>query len=131
MLPLIRTEVVDKRKWITSEAFLDGVAVSQSIPGALAVNSATFVGNRVAGTVGAIVAAFGAVLPSYIILILVSAFFLSFRELAPVQNFFKGAVPAVAAGLLEGLEEPGSASVEHGGAGSFTLAIDNFKGLLC
>jgi len=97
MLPLIKTEVVDKRKWITSEAFLDGVAVAESIPGAIAVNSATFVGNKVMGTAGALVAALGAVLPSYVALILVSAFFLSFRELAPVQNFFRGAVPAVAA----------------------------------
>lgn len=113
MLPLIKTEVVDKRKWITSEAFLDGVAVSQSIPGALAVNTATFVGNKVMGTVGALVAAFGAVLPSYIVLILVSAFFLSFRDLVPVQNFFRGAVPAVAALLVNAVFDMGKEALKH------------------
>lgn len=113
MLPLIKCEVVDKRRWLTSEAFLDGIAVSQSIPGALAVNSATFVGNRVAGTAGAIVAALGAVLPSYVVLILVSAFFLSFRELAPVQNFFKGAVPAVAALLISAVLDMGKEALKN------------------
>lgn len=113
MLPLIKCEVVDKRRWLTAETFLDGVAVAQSLPGALAVNSATFVGNRVAGTVGAIVAAFGAVLPSYIVLILVSAFFLSFRELAPVQNFFKGAVPAVAALLVSAVLDMGKEALKN------------------
>jgi chromate transporter len=113
MLPLIKCEVVDKRRWLTSEAFLDGVAVAQSLPGALAVNSATFVGNRVAGTAGAIVAALGAVLPSYIALILVSAFFLSFRELAPVQNFFKGAVPAVAVLLVNAVIDMGKEALKH------------------
>jgi chromate transporter len=113
MLPLIKGEVVDKRRWLTAENFLDGVAVAQSLPGALAVNSATFVGNRVAGTSGAIVAAFGAVLPSYIVLILVSAFFLSFRELAPVQNFFKGAVPAVAALLVSAIIDMGKDALKN------------------
>lgn len=113
MLPLIKTEVVDKRKWITSEAFLDGVAVTQSIPGALAVNSATFVGNKVMGTTGALVAALGAVLPSYVVLILVSAFFLSFKELAPVQNFFKGAVPAVAALLVNAVIDMGKEALKR------------------
>ena len=113
MLPLIKSEVVEKRRWLTSETFFDGIAVAQSLPGALAVNSATFVGNRVAGTIGAIVAALGAVLPSYIVLILVTAFFLSFRELAPVQNFFKGAVPAVVALLVSAVLDLGKEALKN------------------
>jgi chromate transporter len=113
MLPLIKSAVVDKRRWLTTEAFLDGVAVAQSLPGALAVNAATFVGNRVMGTAGALTAACGAILPSFIALILVSAFFLSFREFAPVQNFFKGAVPAVAALLLNTVFEMGKEALKR------------------
>jgi len=113
MLPLIKTEVVDKRRWISSESFLDGVAIAQSIPGAIAVNSATFVGNKVMGITGALVAALGAVLPSYAALILVSAFFLSFRELTPVQNFFKGAVPAVVALLVNAVIDMGKEALKR------------------
>jgi len=113
MLPLIKTEVVDKRRWISSEAFLDGVALAQSIPGAIAINSATFVGNKVMGMTGALVAALGAVLPSYAALILVSAFFLSFRELAPVQNFFRGAVPAVVALLVNAVIDMGKEALKR------------------
>lgn len=97
MLPLIKHEVVEKKKWITLEDFINGIAVSQSVPGAIAVNTATFVGNKVSGIRGAIVAALGAILPSFIVITLISIFFLRFRELATVQNFFKGATPAIVA----------------------------------
>lgn len=113
MLPLIKSEVVDKRRWLTADTFLDGIAVSQSLPGALAVNAATCVGYRAAGTAGAIAASLGAVLPSFVALILVSAFFLSFREYAPVQNFFKGAVPAVGALLLAAVLDMGKEALKN------------------
>ncbi len=113
MLPLIKAEVVDKRKWVDAEAFLDGIAVSQSIPGSIAINAATFVGNKVMGTAGAVTAAAGAILPPYITLMLVTAFFLSFRELAPVQNFFRGAVPAVAALLVSAVIDMGKEALKR------------------
>ena len=113
MIPLIKTEVVDKKKWINAGVFLDGIAVSQTLPGAIAVNSATFVGNKVMGIPGALVAALGAVLPSYVVLLLVTAFFLSFRELAPVQNFFKGAIPAVVALLISAVIDIGKEAIKH------------------
>lgn len=113
MLPLIKTAVVDRRKWITADAFLDGIAISQSLPGAIAVNTATFVGNKIMGTPGAIVAAVGAVLPSYVTLMLVTAFFLSFRELAPVQNFFRGAIPAVVALLVSAVIDMGKEALKN------------------
>ena len=100
MLPLIKNEVVEKKKWITSSDFIDGIAVSQSIPGAIALNTATFVGNKISGKLGAIVAVIGAALPSFISIVVVSIFFLRFRELGMVQNFFKGATPAIVALLV-------------------------------
>jgi chromate transporter len=103
MLPLIRHEVVEKKKWITLEDFINGIAVSQSVPGAIAINTATFVGNKVSGVPGALVAALGATLPSFVAITLVSMFFLSFRQLTMVQNFFKGATPAIVALLASAL----------------------------
>ncbi|MDD5039201.1 MAG: chromate transporter, partial [Dehalococcoidales bacterium] len=97
MLPLIRNEVVEKKKWISSEDFINGIAVAQSVPGAIAINIANFTGNKVCGDLGSIVAVLGAMLPSLITIIVVAAFFSQFRELTVVQNFFKGASPAIVA----------------------------------
>ncbi len=97
MLPLIRNEVIQKRKWLTLEEFIDGIAIAQSSPGAIAVNAATFVGNKLAGKKGAVAAVLGAVLPSYISIVVVAIFFLQFQQITVVRNFFKGAIPAVLA----------------------------------
>jgi chromate transporter len=113
MLPLIKNEVVEKKGWITSEDFIDGIAVSQSIPGAIAINTATFVGYRICGTFGSIVAASGAVLPSLITIIVVAMFFLQFKELRVVQNFFKGANPAIAALILSSVLDIGKDALKN------------------
>ncbi len=107
MLPLIRNEIVEKKKWITAEDFINGIAVSQSIPGAIAINTATFVGNEVSGIPGAIAAALGAILPSFVVIILVAIFFLRFSELGIVQHFFKGATPAIVALLVSAVIDIG------------------------
>ena len=93
MLPLIKNEVIEKKRWITSEDFIDGIAVAQSVPGAIAINTATFIGNKVCGDLGSIMAVLGAVLPSLIAIIVVAAFFSQFGELTIVQNFFQGGKP--------------------------------------
>jgi len=107
MLPLIRNEVVEKRKWITSSDFIDGIAVSQSVPGAIALNIAAFVGNRISGNSGAIVAVIGSALPSFISIVVISIFFLRFRELSMVQGFFRGATPAIVALLVGAIVDIG------------------------
>lgn len=107
MLPLVKNEVVEKKKWITAEAFVEGVAVAESIPGGLAVNTATYVGNKVCGNMGSVVAVMGAVLPSFLTRLAVAIFFLHFRELSIVQNFFKGAKPAIAALLVSAVIDLG------------------------
>ena len=70
MLPLIEREIVDNKKWIDRPEFLDLVAIAQSAPGILAVNMAIFVGYKIKGTLGSVVATLGAVLPSFIIILL-------------------------------------------------------------
>ncbi|EOD01766.1 chromate transporter [Caldisalinibacter kiritimatiensis] len=97
MIPLIETEVVDKNGWLESEEFLDVIAISQSAPGAIAVNSSLFIGYRVSGTLGALACMLGVVLPSFIIILIISAFLYQYRDNRVVEKIFLGVRPAVVA----------------------------------
>ncbi|WP_443110693.1 chromate transporter [Caloramator sp. mosi_1] len=97
MVPLIQEEVVDKKKWIDKEEFLDILAVSQSTPGALAVNMSVYIGYRLRGVLGSIFAALGCVLPSFLSILFIAAFLTNFLDYKYVKKFFQGAGPAVAA----------------------------------
>ena len=97
MLPIIQKEVVEDRGWMSDEEFLDAVSLTNSLPGPLAVNSATFVGYRVAGTAGATVAMLGVVAPSVIIILLIAMVFNSLMSFPVVQYIFNGIRPAVVA----------------------------------
>lgn len=72
MIPLIQREVVDHKHWISNEDILDVVAIAESTPGPIAINSATFIGQKIAGTKGAVAATIGVVLPSFLIMIAIS-----------------------------------------------------------
>ena len=97
MIPLIEREVVYKNKWIDDEDFLDMISIAQSAPGLIAVNVAIFIGHRIAGIRGSIVATIGSVVPPFIIILLVAAVFTTFKDNAAVQAVFKGIRPAVVA----------------------------------
>lgn len=102
MISIIEREIVDKHNWIKREEFLDLLAVAQSLPGILAVNIATAVGDRIKGTRGSIVAAAGTILPSFII-ILVIAIFLTpeiIKNNRVVSAIFMGIRPAVVALII-------------------------------
>ncbi|MCQ2013989.1 MULTISPECIES: chromate transporter [Clostridium] len=97
MLPIIQKEVVEKKKWIGETEFLDMVAISQSAPGPLAVNISAFVGQKMKGLVGLTTSTLGAILPSFIIIILVASVFLGIENSPVVQRVFQGIRPAVVA----------------------------------
>ena len=97
MIPLIEREVVHKNKWIAPEDFLDIISIAQSAPGLIAVNVSIFVGHRLAGIKGSIVATIGSVMPPFIIILLVAAVFTTFQNDPTVQAVFKGIRPAVVA----------------------------------
>ena len=97
MVPIIQSEVVDKKKWIEKDEFIDILAVSQSTPGALAVNMSTFIGFKLKGTLGAAFATLGCVLPSFVSIILIAVFFKAIMGENIVQQAFMGIRPAVAA----------------------------------
>ena len=86
MIPLIKREVVESNKWISEEEMLDVIAVAESTPGPLAINSATFVGSHMAGALGALAATLGVVLPSFLIILAIS-FALKQVEHLPVVQY--------------------------------------------
>ncbi|KAA6338528.1 Chromate transport protein [termite gut metagenome] len=97
MVPVIEDEIVSKRAWISKEDFLDLLAISQSVPGILAVNISVFIGYKLRGIRGSILTAFGTVLPSFLIILSIAIFFHNFKDNAIVERIFKGIRPAVVA----------------------------------
>jgi chromate transporter len=97
MLPLIQVEVVDKKKWMSTDEFMDMFAVIQSAPGPIAVNSAVFLGYKIGKVKGSIAATLGAVIPSFTIILIIAIFFKDFRSFSFVEGVFKGVRPAVVA----------------------------------
>lgn len=90
MFPLLERELVEKRGWIEKEEFIDMVAIAESTPGPVAINTATFVGFRRAGIPGSLVATLGVCLPSFLIIYAVSLFFDRFLSLSLVAAAFRG-----------------------------------------
>ena len=97
MLPLIQREVVDRKGWIDEEEFLNMIALAQAAPGLIAVNSAIFIGWRVGGWRGVAGAVLGAVLPSFVIILVIAMVFQDWKEMPAVEAAFKGIRPAVVA----------------------------------
>ncbi|SHH38602.1 chromate transporter [Caloranaerobacter azorensis DSM 13643] len=100
MIPLIQVEVVDKNKWIDNEEFLDIIAIAQSSPGAIAVNSAIFIGYKIGGIIGALACMLGVILPSFIIILIISMFLFKYRNNEVVSKIFLGVRPAVVALII-------------------------------
>ncbi|MFP4478085.1 MAG: chromate transporter [Candidatus Izemoplasmatales bacterium] len=90
MIPFIEKEMVEKKKWIKKSEIIDIIAITQSIPGALSTNMSALVGYKIAKIKGAIVAVLGVISPSFIIIVLIAAFFSQFQDLEVVQNAFLG-----------------------------------------
>ncbi len=97
MLPLIEREVVDNKKWLASDEFLNVLAIAQSLPGPIAVNTGVFVGYKTRGFTGALVGVLGTVAPSFICMVAIAAFFVGIKDNATVAAVFKGIRPAVVA----------------------------------
>lgn len=90
MIPLLENEFIYKRKWITKEEFLDMIAIAESTPGPAAVNSATYIGYKIAGVYGAAAATVAVSLPSFVIIYVISLFLDQFLTLKYVEYAFKG-----------------------------------------
>lgn len=89
LLPLLQKELVDKRGWITNEEITDYYAIGQCTPGAIAVNVSTFVGYKIKGVLGGIVATLGFISPAFLIIFLIATVLNQFADLWYIQSAFK------------------------------------------
>jgi len=103
MIPLIQKEAVEKHGWVSDDDILEVIAIAESTPGPIAINSATFVGYRAAGIIGSMCATLGVVLPSFVIILALSAVLQQFQEVLAVQYAFNGIRAGVLALLIKSL----------------------------
>jgi chromate transporter len=94
-LPLIENQVIDVHKWLSLAEFADLITISQMTPGPIALNAATFVGTRVGGLLGAIVATIGCITPSCIIVLMLAYLYYKYKNLSTIQGVLNGLRPAV------------------------------------
>ncbi len=100
MIPLIETEVVEKKSWINGDEFLEILSVTQMTPGPIAINFATFVGNKMSGILGSIIASFGVILPSFSIITFIVLFLEPYFNTETVSSAFMGIKSCVIALIL-------------------------------
>ena len=107
MLSMIQGEVVTRYGWVSSQEFTDIVAISQMTPGPIGINAATYVGFTSTGSIwGAIIATFAVVLPSFILMLTISKFFLKYQKHPVVESIFNGLRPAVVLMNVENFGSP-------------------------
>ncbi|MGI6578486.1 MAG: chromate transporter [Eubacteriales bacterium] len=94
-MPFIQEQVVELNGWLTMNEFVDVVTISQMTPGPIAINAATFVGTKISGIPGAVIATIGCVTPSCIIVLTLAYLYYKFRELSTIKGILKGLRPAV------------------------------------
>ena len=124
MLPIIQKEIVEEKKWATEEEVLDYYAVGQCTPGIIAVNTATFIGYKVHGIIGAIVATLGVVFPSLIIITIIAALLKNFANYSIVQHAFSGIRVVVIALIVSAILKLGKTSIKN--SGTLIIAIIAF-----
>ena len=90
MLPILQREIVDRKKWATEEEIVDYFAIGQCTPGVIAINTATFIGQKLKGIIGGIIATLGLVFPSLIIISLLASVIETYSHLEWVQHAFGG-----------------------------------------
>ena len=103
MIPLIQRETVENHKWVTEDDILEIIAIAESTPGPIAINSATLVGYRTCGVLGSAAATLGVVLPSFVLIFAISFVLRQFQELKAVQYAFNGIRVGVMALLCKAL----------------------------
>ncbi len=100
MISLLQNEIVAKKKWISEKEYMDVVAIAESTPGPIAINCATYVGYKMLGLLGAVIATIAIVIPSFVIILIISLFFDRFLQIELVAKAFKGIKAAVGVLIL-------------------------------
>ncbi len=126
MIPLIKDEIVDRHCWLDQKECLDIIGITQISPGAVAINTAIFVGYKLFGLLGAFIAAVGIITPSFFIILIIASLFSQYQSNPIVQSFFTGVRPGVVALILAAAIKMGK-GVLVSGFGYLMVAL----GLIC
>jgi chromate transporter len=94
-IPLIQNEIVEHKQWLEMKEYVNMITIAGTAPGSIALNSATFVGQKIAGFPGAIVTTIGCILPSFIIVLILSYVYMKYKKLSMIQGVLSGLRPAV------------------------------------
>ena len=121
MLPLIQKSLVQKSKWLKDEEFVDAIAVAQSSPGPIAVNIATITGYKLKGLSGALSSVLGAILPSFVILLIIATFFLGVQDNRFVRGALTGMRPAIVALMASAVYDVGKKTIRSWQAAALSL----------
>lgn len=111
MLPMIQKEVVEKRNWATEEEIMDYYAIGQCTPGVIAVNTATFIGYKIKGILGGIIATLGVIFPSIVMITVIATFIKNFADLEIVNQAFSGIRVCVCILIINAVIKLGKSSV--------------------
>ncbi len=123
MIPILEREIVDQQGWASSEELMDYYAVGQCTPGVIAVNTATFIGRKVAGTVGGVVATAGVVFPSVVIICVIAGILSNFADIPAVQSAFAGIRVCVCVLIFNAVVKLWKAAVPDKGALVLALLV--------
>lgn len=96
MIAILEREFVEKKKWLTNDEFLDIIGIAESTPGPIAINSSTYIGYKQAGVLGSVFSTLGVVIPSFVVILIISLFFDKFLSLEYVNYAFRGIQACVA-----------------------------------
>lgn len=126
MIPVIQDAVCHQREWLSDEEFLDSISLTNSLPGPLATNAATFIGYRLKGIKGAISAVLGTISPSIMIILFIAIIFNTAMENQYVQAFFMGVRPAVFALIVSAVYKLAKSAKVHKDIVSLIIALVSF-----
>lgn len=127
MLPILKRDLMEAKKWITEEEIIDYFAIGQCTPGIIAVNVATFVGYKKAGIIGAVIATAGIVMPSLITITIIAGFVSNFSDIRWVKKALKGINVAVSALLLRAVLDFGKKTIFD--LFTFLIAVFSFTAM--
>ncbi|MBS3985704.1 MAG: chromate transporter [Selenomonadales bacterium] len=123
MIPLIEREIVQRQAWLTPSEFLDILAVAEITPGPVAINSATFVGYRVAGILGSIMATFGVVLPSLLVILALSYLYVKYQGAPALKAAFAMVRPIVVVLILMAAVNIGFLTIKDARSAVLAIAV--------
>jgi chromate transporter len=129
MIPLIKRELVERREWLEDSEFVDLLAIAQSGPGPIAVNTATVTGYKIRGKSGALAAVFGAAMPSFLVILAFASVLVRYKNSPAIDAIFRGMRPAILGLLVAAVWQVGKNSVKersdlwYVAAGAFLLFV--------